>query len=198
MDKAINSLTLSIEFFNCPWDVGRTDAVLVLLDHAFEMFLKAAILHRGGKIRERHAKQTIGFDSCVRKALSDGNLKFLTKEQALTLQTINSLRDAVQHHLLDISEQHLYIHAQSGLTLFRDLLKTIFSRNLAEEIPTRVLPISTIPPNDLVNIFDSEVTKIRQLLQPGTRRQIEALGKASSSCHPGSLNSRYACSAWAE
>lgn len=104
LDKAFNSLVLSIEFFNRPHDRGRVCSSLILLDHAFEMFLKAAILHRGGKIRERRAKETIGFDACVRRALSDGSVKFLSDEQVLLLQTINGLRDAAQHHLLDVSE----------------------------------------------------------------------------------------------
>jgi hypothetical protein len=113
-NKALNSLILSIEYFNRPWDRGRTEAVLIFLDHSFEMLLKAAILHRGGKIREKRAKQTIGFDGCVRKALSEGTVKFLAHEQALSLQAINSLRDAAQHHIVQLSEQHLYLHAQSG------------------------------------------------------------------------------------
>lgn len=46
--KAVDSLVLSIEHYNRPWDRGRVDAVLILLDHAFEMLLKAAIPHRGG------------------------------------------------------------------------------------------------------------------------------------------------------
>ena len=68
--KAVNSLVLSIEHFNRPWDRGRTEAVLILLDHAFEMLLKAAIRHRQGKIRKPSEKQTIGFGACVRKALA--------------------------------------------------------------------------------------------------------------------------------
>ena len=67
-EKAINSLILSIEHFNRPWDRGRVEGVLILLDHSFEMLLKAAILHRGGRIRESRAKETIGFDKCVRVA----------------------------------------------------------------------------------------------------------------------------------
>ena len=114
LDKACDSLLLGIELFNRPSDRGRVSAVLIQTDHAFEMFLKAALLQRGGKIREDTAKETIGFDACVRRGLSDGRLKFLTEEQALTLQTINGLRDAAQHHLLDISEAQLYLHIQSG------------------------------------------------------------------------------------
>ena len=54
--------------------------------------LKAAIRHRQGKIRQPRKKQTIGFDACVRKGLTDGALRFLSDEQALTLQTINGQR----------------------------------------------------------------------------------------------------------
>lgn len=174
LQRACDSLVLSIEFFNRPHDRGRTNATLILLDHSFEMLLKAAILHRGGKIREKGANETIGFDACVRRGLSDGKIRFLTSEQALTLQTINGLRDAAQHHLLDISEGQLYVHAQSGITLFRDLLKAVFNQELAHHMPTRVLPVSTSPPTDLATLFESEVSEIKKLLQPGRRRRIEA------------------------
>src|SRR3984957_15670804 len=106
--KACDSLVLSIELFNRPHERARISGSLIHLDHGFEMLLKAAILHRGGRIREKHAKETIGFDACVRRSLSDGKIKFLKEEQALVLQTINGLRDAAQHHLLDISEGQLY------------------------------------------------------------------------------------------
>ncbi len=178
LEKAVNSLILSVEHFNRPWDQGRVEAVLILLDHAFEMLLKAAILHRGGRIREAKAKQTIGFDKCVRLAMSDGNIKFLTQEQALLLQTINSLRDAAYHHFVDISEQHLYLQAQAGLTLFKDLMQAVFGKDLAIHLPDRVLPLSTTPPMDLAALFAHEVEEIKRLLLPGTRRRLEATAKA--------------------
>ena len=174
LSKALDSLILGVELFNRPHDRGRVSGVLIQVDHGFEMLLKSAIVHRGGKIRERNAKQTIGFDTCVRRGLSDGSIRFLTEEQALTLQTINGLRDAAQHHLLEISEGQLYLHVQSGVTLFRDLLESVFQKELAKELPNRVLPISTSLPNDLVTIFNSEVGEILRLLEPGRRRTIEA------------------------
>lgn len=177
LEKAVDSLILSIEHFNRPWDRGRIEAVLILLDHSFEMLLKAAILHLGGRIRDPKAKQTIGFDACVRRAFSDGEIHILTEEQALLLQTINSLRDAAQHHLLDISEQHLYIQAQAGLTLFKELFNKIFKKELRTELPDRVLPLSTTPPIDLASLFENEINAIRNLLQPGKRRRIEAAAK---------------------
>jgi hypothetical protein len=177
LEKASDSLVLAIELFNRPHDRGRVSSTLIHLDHSFEMFMKAAILHRGGRIREKRAKETIGFDACVRRSLSDGTIKYLTEEQALVLQTINGLRDAAQHHLLDISEGQLYVHVQSGVTLFRDLLKRVFNQDLACYLPARVLPVSTSPPTDLATLFDSEVREIRKLLQPGRRRRIEALAR---------------------
>lgn len=175
--KACDSLILSIELFNRPHDRGRVSSTLIQLDHAFEMLMKAAILHRGGRIREKRAKETIGFDACVRRSLSDGKIKYLSEEQALVLQAINGLRDAAQHHLLDISEGQLYVHVQSGVTLFRDILKNVFDQDLASHLPTRVLPVSTSPPTDLATLFESEVAEIVKLLKPGRRRRLEALAR---------------------
>jgi hypothetical protein len=177
LEKASNSLVLAIELFNRPHDRGRVSSTLIQLDHGFEMLLKAAILHRGGRIREKRAKETIGFDACVRRSLSDGKIKYLSEEQALVLQTINGLRDAAQHHLLDISEGQLYFHVQSGVTLFRDLLMSVFGQDLACHLPERVLPVSTSPPTDMATLFDSEVKEIKKLLQPGRRRRVEALAR---------------------
>jgi Domain of unknown function (DUF3644) len=177
LGKACDALVLSIELFNRPHDWGRVSSTLIQLDHGFEMLMKAAILHRGGRIREKRAKESIGFDACVRRSLSDGKLKYLSEEQALVLQTINGLRDAAQHHLLDISEGQLYVHVQSGVTLFRDLLKSVFDQELTCHLPTRVLPVSTSPPTDLATLFESEVAEIKKLLNPGRRRRLEALAR---------------------
>jgi hypothetical protein len=177
LHKGLDSLVLSVEHFNRADDRGRAASVLIMMDHAFEMLLKASILQRGGKIRERRARETIGFDACVRRALSDGQLKFLTDEQALTLQSINGLRDAAQHHLIDVSEEQLYIHSQSGVTLFADILKKVFTQELCEHLPARVLPISTVAPADLQTLFQKETKEIVKLLAPGTRRKTEAYAR---------------------
>lgn len=179
-EKAVNSLLLSIEHFNRPWNVGRSDAVLIFLDHSFEMLLKASILHRGGRIRERRAKNTVGFDACVRLALSNARVKFVSEEQALVLQTINGLRDAAQHHLVDLSEGQLYFHAQAGVTLFRDLLEEVFAEKLSDHLPERVLPVSTVAVVDPVVMFNGEIEEVRRLLAPGTRRRSEAEARLRS------------------
>ena len=177
LNKACDSLVLSIEIFNRPQDRGRVSGTLIQLDHGFEMLMKAAILQRGGRIRDKDVQKTIGFDSCVRHSLNDGNIRYLTKEQAVVLRTINGLRDAEQHYLQDISEGQLYIHVQSGVTLFRDVLLNVFDQDLSRYLPTRVLPVSVEPPADLVTLFDSQIAEIKKLLRPGRRRRIDAVAK---------------------
>ncbi len=174
LEKGIDSLILSIEHFNRPDDRGRIEAVLILLDHSFELLLKAAILQEGGKICKQRENQTIGFDQCVRTAVSH---KIITEEQALTLRTINGLRDAAQHYLVELSEQHLYLQSQTGLTLFKDILGDIFQKDLAKELPKRVLPLSTTPPLDIAALFENELEEIKKLLLPKTRHKTEAIVK---------------------
>lgn len=175
--KAIDSLTLSIELFNRPHECGRTHGVLIFLDHSFEMLLKAAIIHKGGKIREKRAKETIGFSSCIRKCFSDAKVKFLTEEEVLTLQTINGFRDAAQHYTLELSEQLFYFQAQAGLTLFRDIASRVFNIDLKTELPVRVLPLSTTPPIEMEALFSQEIDEVRKLIQPKSRKKLEALEK---------------------
>jgi Domain of unknown function (DUF3644) len=177
LSKATDSALLAVEHFNRPWDRGRPEAVLILLDRAFELVLKAVIVEKGGKIRERRAKETIGFDSCVRKCVSDEQVKCLTEEQAVTIQILNGLRDAAQHYFVDISEQQLYLYTQSSLTLFDAILKRVFGRKLTDYLPDRVLPISADPPKDIGTLMAVELDHIKELVAPGSRKNIQARAK---------------------
>lgn len=177
LQKAIDSLIISVEIFNRPSDIGRCTASLIFMDHSFEMLLKAAIVHKGGSIWEKDSPNTIGFDKCLRIALSNGDVKFLTNDQALSLQVINGERDAAQHYILDISEPQLYIHMQGGFTLFSDILRTVFNESLTKYFPERVLPIATLAPTEIDTLFRFEIKEIRKLLQPNTRKRSEALAR---------------------
>jgi len=173
--RALNSLLLAIEMFNRPHDVGRTESVLMLLQHAFEMFLKAAIYEQRGTICESRTSIAFGFDKCLGIARSD--LHILDEEQAQTLSILDGLRDCAVHNLIDLTEQALYVHTQAAITLFDKILRQVFSEHLANYMPTRVLPISTSPPKDMLTFLDSDFTQIQELLGPGKRRRSEARGR---------------------
>ena len=180
LEKAVDSLLIAVEHFNRPWDRGRKETVLILMDRAFELFLKAAILHKGGKIREPYEKETIGFAKCVRKCLDDADVKFLSEEEALTVQILNSLRDAAQHDVVELSEQVMYLHCQSGVTVFRDLLSRVFGEKLSDRVPERVLPISASPPKDLHSLIETDFKAVCTQLKKYSRAQVEAKAKLKS------------------
>jgi len=105
--------------------------------------------------------------------VSDEQLKCLSEDQAVTISILNDLRDAAYHHVLDISEQMLYVHTQAGVATFASILKKAFDKNLADFLPKRVLPISTELPREFTLMMDKEFTNISELLAPNKRRRIE-------------------------
>ncbi|MFN7916326.1 MAG: hypothetical protein U0Q55_13380 [Vicinamibacterales bacterium] len=174
LERSLDSLVLSVERFNCPWDRGRQEVMLLLLDRAFELLMKAAILHRGGRIRENGQNETIGHDKCVRVCLTDEKSRCLSNEQALTIQIVNGLRDAAQHYLLEVSEQQLYLYAQAGLTLYADLLKSVFGWAINDHVPERVLPVCTSTPKDMQGLVKAEFDDIKGLVAPKSRKMLQA------------------------
>lgn len=175
--KSLDSLFLAIEHFNRPWDKGRAEVVLILLDRSFELLLKAIIVNCGGKLREYGERETLGFDACVRKCFSDVKVKCLDNNETVTLRVINNLRDAAQHEFVEISEQQLYICTQGGLTFYDTLIGRVFGESLHDHYPQRVLPISTEPPKDLVTVINAEFEDIKALLAPGARKGLDAIAK---------------------
>ena len=146
-----------------------------MLDHAFEMLMKAIIYEETGKIRGRREKYNYGFKKCV-NILKD-TLHIIDENQAMTLNIINDLRDDAVHHLIELSEQSFYFHTQAGITLFDDLLKKQFGKTLNDCLPERVLPISTNPPSNIDVFFDREFSQIKELILPGKRKKAEAIAR---------------------
>lgn len=72
------------------------------------------------------------------------------------------------------------IQAQVGFSLFRHVFNSVFQENLRIYLPERVLPISAMPPTDLITLFDQETQAIEKLLRPGSRRRTEAEAKLRS------------------
>jgi hypothetical protein len=119
-------------------------------------------------------------EKCVRKCVSDASIKCLDEEQAITIQIVNSLRDAAQHYILYISEQQLYMFSQAGLTLYAKLTKDVFSKKLIDILPDRVMPITTKPPHNLPTLITAEFEDIKKLAMPGSRKQLHARAKLRS------------------
>lgn len=175
--KATSSLTISIELFNRPHDIGRVHCVVMLLDHSFEMLIKAALIQKGCHITDKKTGLLLSLNKCLRIALGDGRLKFLQKEQVLAIQAINRIRDAQQHSYIDISEDQLFFYVELGFTTFREILKSAFNQDLYSYLPQRVLPISTTPFLSLHALYQNEIEEIKKLIKAGSRKKSLALSK---------------------
>ncbi|MBE3128224.1 MAG: hypothetical protein IMZ60_00905 [Actinobacteria bacterium] len=175
LERSINSFLLSIEFFNRPYENGRVEAVFIMLDHSFEMLMKAIIYEKMGKIREKRKKYNYDYKKCI-NILKD-TLNLIDKNQVMIFNIINDLRDNAMHHIISLSEEFFYFHAQAGVTLFNDILSKQFDKSLRDYLPERVLPISTNPPSNIDVFFDKEFSIIQELILPGKRKKAEAIAK---------------------
>jgi hypothetical protein len=169
--KALASLRRCARAFNDFDDDGRVSTVLLHLQHAFEMLLKAALVDKNVPVFDKRRGRSVGFEKCV--SLSTEKLRLAEHETGL-LRTIDALRDDEQHYLGELSEGLLYLHVRAAVTLFDEILTKHFSERLVDHLPLRVLPISADPPGDIDVLFDEQYKQIRRLLEPGRRQRAEA------------------------
>lgn len=174
--KALSSMRTAMTAFNAPQDDGRPTIVLLHLQHAFEMLLKAALFQGGAKVFDKRSGRSIGFESAINQSCQLVGLK-VTQDEAGTLRAIDALRDDEQHWFNDVSEGLLYLHARAAVTLFDELLFRAFKQRLADHLPGRVLPVSTEAPQDILTLVDGEYSNIASLLMPGRRARGEARAK---------------------
>ena len=172
--KALCSLRRAVTGFNGCDEDGRVTTVLLHLQHASEMLLKAVLVQRGIQVMDPAKKTSIGHEKCVNLAVQ--HVKLSTADAGL-LRTVDALRDAEQHWMIVVPEDVLYLHARGLVTVFDDLLKRILDDSLADHLPARVLPVSTQAPIGFDLLVDREYTQIRELLQPGKRQRDEARGR---------------------
>jgi hypothetical protein len=169
--KAVISLRRSMSAFNSLEDADRHTTVLLHLQHAFEMLLKASLHQRKVPVLDPHSGQSISFKKCLNQGIEHLGL---TERDLGTLRTIEQLRNDEYHYLGLVNEGILFIHLRAGVTIFDQLLRAVFGETLADQMPARVLPISTEPPQSLDVLIDEEFSQVRQLLAPGRRRGAQA------------------------
>lgn len=68
----------------------------------------------------------------------------------------------------------LHLHIQAAVPIFDKILRSTFGETIADSLPERVLPLSTIPVQNMQLLLDTQFRRIRELLSPGTRKQNDA------------------------
>lgn len=171
--KAVSSFRLGVSAFNSLDDEGRRTLVLLNLQHAFEMLLKAALEAKKVPVFDKRSGKSISLEHAIRQCQQVEGIK-MSDDEAGTIRALDSLRDAEQHWHVVVDEGLMYLYVRSAVTLFDDLLHRVFSERLGDHLPPRVLPISAEPPQGLDLLVDREYERIAELLRPGRRASAEA------------------------
>jgi len=90
------------------------------------------------------------------------------------------MRDQAQHWMIVVPEDALYINARTLITALDEILIAHFQDTLADNLPVRVLPLSTQPLPDFQMLVNREYAQIRDLLAPGRRARDEARGRITA------------------
>lgn len=161
-----------IELFNRPSQVARDQSVMLLLAHSFEMLLKATILQQRGRIRDRGEQYTYRFGRCINIAHSE--LSVLDSADLPMLWAIKQDRNAAAHDTVTFSEDMLWLHVRSGVTIFAKVLSTAFKEALPAVIRSRAIPVSALPPTDARAAIKREMQDLAAMLKPGLRQGEDA------------------------
>lgn len=175
--KALGSLRTAMTAFNSFDDDGRVTMVLMHLQHACEMLLKAVLSQRKAAVFDKETGRSIGFEKCLGLCQAHHGL---TKDEAGIMRAIDAQRDAAQHWFVFVAEDLLYLQTRAVITAFDAYLQRMLEIDLRSQIPPRVLPISTEPPGDFEFLVDREYAYVKDLLQPGRRARDEARARIRS------------------
>mgnify|MGYP000867599479 FL=1 len=169
---AVESLTLAIELFNRPSQLGREHATVMMAAHAFEMLLKAVIYEERKKVGFKSGDRSFGLGKCIDVAMS--GLGVIDAGDRVVLRTLREERNDATHDFITISDDVLWLQLRSAVTIFRKVLLGLTGQDLSELMPGRVLPVSATPPTDVALVVGKEVEQIMELLTPSKRRGAEA------------------------
>lgn len=176
-EKSVASLKIAMATFNSYEEEGRITSVLLHLQHACEMLLKAVLVQNRAPVFDKGTGKSIGFEKCLRLCLSGYGLK---PEEAGVMRAVDAMRDASQHWFVFVSEDLLYMQTRALISAFDDYLKRALEDDLHTHIPPRVLPVSTKPPGDFEFLIDREYKLVAELLRPGKRQRDEARARIRS------------------
>lgn len=175
--KAIASLRRGLEAFNSHDDIGRQESVLLFLQHACEMLIKALLVQKGQAVFDKEKGTSIGLEKALNIAQGKG---WINSAQAGSIRAVDAMRDHAQHWMIVVAEDALYINARALITTIDEILQGHFEDTLSDNLPLRVLPLSTQPILDFDVLVNREYEQIRELLAPGRRARDEARGRISA------------------
>lgn len=144
----------------------------MLAAHAFEMLLKAAIYEERKKVKFSGSDRSFDLGKCI--TVAETSLGVIDSGDRVVLLALKEHRDAATHDVIVMSDDVLWLHLRSAVTIFRKVLHALTGQDLTDVMPGRVLPVSASPPTDVALVVGKEVEQIAELLRPGRRQNADA------------------------
>lgn len=127
---AVESLTLAIELFNRPSPAGREHATVMMAAHAFEMLLKAAIYEERRRVQFSGSDRSFDLGKCV--SVAETSLGIIDAGDRVVLLALKEDRDAATHDVISMSDDVLWLHLRSAVTIFRKALLGLTGQDLTD------------------------------------------------------------------
>jgi len=158
LGNGVAALCAAIEIYNKPRIDYRDECTVILLINAWELTLKATLSKKRVRIyyrkRRNQPYRTYSISDALNKCMPFFPASVDFEATAKNLELLVKYRDNAIHFYNEPSFGIiLYSLAQTTLTNFRDFVKAIFSRDIAEEITLSLIPLALATPVDPIQFL---------------------------------------------
>lgn len=172
--SSIESFLAALDAYNSLTARTRTSVPLILLDHAIEMLLKAALLQFRHRIVHKGSNMAYSVSECfgvLRNPINSWPGQAFADEPSILL--LHDQRNRVQHLGLTVSESMLAELMGRGCRVHAELHRQVFGRDLASEIPERYSMICPATKATLVELRHQEIEFAKGALRDGDKPSAE-------------------------
>lgn len=158
LGNSVEAVSAAVEIYNKPRIAYREECFVILLVNGWELVLKALL----SKNRERlyykkkatEPYRSLSVRDCLIRAQKHFPQSVDYKATAANLTLLIDYRDrAIHFYNRPDLRVLIYALAQTAIVNFRDLVNTVFRRDISAEITLSLLPLSIAPPIDPVEFL---------------------------------------------
>ena len=162
LGNSVSAMLAAIEVYNKPRFPYRDEVVVVLLINAWELMLKAIVSKSGNSIyypkRRQEPYKTLSLDDAFRKASNASAWPTSVKAEPVrkNLELLSLYRDKTVHFYNEPNfGVVIYSLAQTSIHNYRDIVRDVFGKDVAEEISWQILPLGAKTPVDPIRYLSS-------------------------------------------
>lgn len=150
------AMLAAIEIYNKPTITYRNECAVILVMNSWELVLKALLVSNGHSIHETNGQQmptrTISWRRAWHKSQQFLPSHLANPATRTNLVTLAEYRDqAIHYYNSQATGIFLHLLLQAAIVNYRDLVKHIWSIDIADDMTWHVLPVGMKPPTDILS-----------------------------------------------